>query len=139
MADKTIRYVDSDGNDVHVKAHDNGDGTYSLAVYGLVPSGQEFMMNIPVHVTTDWAIGANVAADIIVAPGLRFPPEIIVTWKGNWVAVTIWEGPANPDAYHVLYSYDAGSGGTYVFNSTAILPSIGATVYIIGIYAAGSP
>lgn len=32
MADKSIRFVDSDGDDVLVKAHDNGDGTFSLSV-----------------------------------------------------------------------------------------------------------
>ena len=43
MADKSIRFVDSDGNDVLIKAHDNGDGTYSLSVgaTGLVPITSE--------------------------------------------------------------------------------------------------
>jgi len=33
MADKSIRFVDSDGNDVLVKVQDNGDGTYSQGSY----------------------------------------------------------------------------------------------------------
>lgn len=43
MADKNIRFVDSDGDDVLIRAYDNGDGSYSLGVgaEGAIPVESE--------------------------------------------------------------------------------------------------
>jgi hypothetical protein len=52
MADKTYKMVDSNGDDVLIKVHDNGDGTYSLSIGadGEVPvesTGETFTLLAP--------------------------------------------------------------------------------------------
>ena len=46
MADKTIKMVDSDGNDVLIKVHDNGDGTWSQGSYGANTPGVPTPYNV---------------------------------------------------------------------------------------------
>lgn len=48
MADNTILYVGADGENVPIKAVDNGDGSYSLAVGAVGPMQADVNMDIAV-------------------------------------------------------------------------------------------